>query len=187
MLGGRIDRLRTSLGLTIEELAALSDLNKNTVNRIVKGVGKPHLETFFKLCAALKVSPNELIDTTPETESYRVIRRFDHTDRRMEERPGLRLGFLQDKLPGGLLNCAIIEISTEGEMKSHPGEELLYCLKGKVGIQIGNLKEELDKSDAILFYGTETHRYFNADKTNPISLALCIWTSESSEPKDFGL
>ena len=153
MLGGRIDRLRTSLGLTIEQLAAKSDLNKNTVNRIVKGVGKPHLETFFKLCTALRVSPNELIDTTPVRESYRVIRRFDHTDRRMEDRgPGMRLGFLQDKLPGGQLNCAIIEISTKGRMQSHPGEELLYCLKGKVGIQIGNLKEELDKSDAILFY-----------------------------------
>ena len=178
MLGGRIDRLRLSLGLTIEKLASLADLNKNTVNRIVKGVGTPHLGTFFKLCNALRVLPNELIDMEPERESYRVIRRFAHTDRQMEDRgPGMRIGFLRDKLPGGHLNVAIIEIRSEGKMQSHPGEELLYCLSGKVGIQIGKLTEELEETDAILFYGTESHRYFNADKQNDVSIALCVWTS----------
>ena len=72
-------------------------------------------------------------------------------------------------------------------MQSHPGEELLYCLSGKVGIQIGKLTEKLEETDAILFYGTESHRYFNADKQNDVSIALCVWTSKAVEPKEFGL
>jgi transcriptional regulator with XRE-family HTH domain len=189
MIGGRIDRLRNQVGLTIEELAGRAGLNKNTVNRIIKGVGKPQLDTFFKLCGALDVSPNDLMDLEPKNgEFYRVIRRFDREDRQMEDRsPGYRLGVLRDRLPGGQLNCAIIELHSEGKMQSHPGEELLFCLAGRVGITIGNLTEELDEGDAILFYGTEAHRYFNADGTRESSEALCVWISSEERPKDFGL
>lgn len=174
-LGGRIDRLRNSLGLTIEELAYRSDLNKNTVNRIVRGVGQPHLGTFFKLCSALDVSPGDLMEATPE--SYRVMRQLDQIDATTEERrPGVRMGYLKDKLPGSQLNCEVIEIISSGQLESHPGEELLVCLSGRVGIHIGDLHEELDVTDAIQFYGTESHRYYNAGKSDTASVALSIRT-----------
>ncbi len=129
-----------------------------------------------------------MIDEEPKSgEFYRVIRRFDRDDRHMEDRgPGYRLAVLRDKLPGGELNCAVIELHSEGRMQSHPGEELLYCLSGRVGITIGTLREELDEGDAILFYGTEAHRYANADRSRDVSVALCVWTSAEGKPKDFG-
>lgn len=174
-LGGRIDRLRTRMGLSIEALACRSDLNKNTVNRIVRGVGQPHLGTFFKLCSALDVSPGDLMEAAPE--SYRVMRRLNRVDEATEERrPGVRLSFPRDTLPGSQLNCEVIEIASSGPPESHPGEELLVCLSGRVGIHIGGLHEELNPTDAIQFYGTESHRYYNADRSDPVAVALSIRT-----------
>lgn len=171
-LGGRIDRLRTHQCLTIEELASRSNLNKNTVNRIVRGVGQPNLTTFLKLCEALKISPNELLGATPE--SYRVVRRQITTLADKLE-AGEHRDSWNDRLPGGNMSYEIIEISCAGQVESHSGEELLICLAGRIGVQIGDLKEELDEADVILFYGTESHRCYNA-APGGVSVALSVRT-----------
>ena len=74
------------------------------------------------------------------------------------------------------MNYEIIEISSTGQFESHPGEELLFCLAGRIGIQIGDLEEELEEADAILFYGTESHRYYNAALADTVSVALSVRT-----------
>lgn len=175
-IGGRIDRLRNQRGYSIEDLAERAALNKNTVNRLIKGIGKPNLNTFLKLCGALNVTPNDLMDTTTHQKAhYRVIR-CQNPDNLVfrEQEPSVRLGVLQNSLPHGSMSCIVVEFKGRSSVRSHVGQELLICTFGKIGVTIGEMTVELAIGDAILFHAAEPHCYFNADPTCEKSTGLSV-------------
>ena len=93
---------------------------------------------------------------------------------RLTETFGIKIGDLNFRLPGGRLTAKVLELSSKGNLKTHPGEEFLFCLTGTVGVEISNVKALLNKGDAIFFWGTEPHCYFNADENKDKSVALSI-------------
>lgn len=60
-LGKRISNLRRQKKLTQEELAEKTDLSTNYISHIENSRSIPSLETLMKLCAAMDVTPNELL------------------------------------------------------------------------------------------------------------------------------
>ncbi len=185
-IGGRIDRLRNQYGYSIEDLAERATLNKNTVNRVIKGIGKPNLNTFLKLCEALNVTPNDLIDAAPHRNThYRVIRRTNPDNLVFhKQEPGVRLGVLEDNLPQGSMACIVVEFEGKSSVRSHVGQELLVCTAGKIGVVLGETIVELELGDAILFHATEPHSYYNADPAHAISTGLSILSDSVLDDPD---
>lgn len=62
-LGAKVKKLRNAQGISQELLAEESGLSVRTIQRIEKGETTPNGDTCRKLSDALKVSPNELIDS----------------------------------------------------------------------------------------------------------------------------
>jgi transcriptional regulator with XRE-family HTH domain len=60
-IGDRLKNLRVRRALTQQELADRAGIGKNTVNRIERNEGEPHMSTLRKLANALDVDPSELI------------------------------------------------------------------------------------------------------------------------------
>lgn len=183
MLASRVRRLRFQRKLSIEQLAKNAEVDKNTIVRIEKGEGRPNLKTLVNICNTLDVSVDELIDMkTRENEDYHVYRRKKRKkpDKIKIAEQGLMLGDLKAKLPFGHMNAVILEISSEGKMRSHRGEEILFCLKGLVGVKIGSTPVVLEKGDSLMFFGREPHLYFNAYKSKKpeAAVALSIWLDE---------
>ncbi len=181
MLAARIRRLRLRKELSIEQLARNGKVDKNTIVRMEKGEGQPNLKTLVNICNALGVSVDKLIDMkTIEGEDYYVHRRGGKRRRTRDSEQRIRVGDLQAKLPYGLMNTVVLEIFGEGKVRSHRGEELLFCLKGKVGIKIGSTPVVLNKGEFVLFFGREPHQYFNGDKSEDPSMAvaLSVWLDQ---------
>ena len=173
-IGGRIDRMRNQFKYSIEELAGRAGLNKNTVNRVIKGIGKPNLNTFLKLCNALKVTPNDLMaPSINQNDHYRILR---PTDTQFiayhNQETGLRIGLLTNDLPQSTMGCMILEFSEQTTTRSHVGEELLVCTSGRIGLTIGEKNVEIDAGTAIIFHASEPHSYYNADPTRKKSTAI---------------
>jgi len=61
-LSKRVKELRTSKGLSQEELADISNLSIRTVQRIENGETVPRGDTLKRLAVTLQVSPDEIID-----------------------------------------------------------------------------------------------------------------------------
>jgi transcriptional regulator with XRE-family HTH domain len=184
MLAARIRRLRIEKEMSIEQLARDGRVDKNTIVRIEKGEGRPNLKTLVNICNALGVSVDKLIDMkTVESEDYFVHRRSGKKKKTREKEPGLKLGDLQARLPSGLMNTVVFELLGEGRMRSHKGEEFLFCLKGQAGVKIGSTSVVLNKGDSILFFGREPHMYFNADKSGNPSVALSVWLDQDIDPE----
>jgi len=181
MLGKRAQRIRIEKAFSIEALARQAGVNKNTVVRFEKGI-PTRMETVYRICSVLGASPLHLIegrlvrgrdyDIKKHETLARHVPRKDRV--RTEIHHGMTVGDLNYRLPGGHLSAKVLEIRDKGDLHTHAGEELLFCLTGSVGIEVSHVSAVLKKGDAIFFWGTEPHAYFNADKTKNLSVALSV-------------
>jgi transcriptional regulator with XRE-family HTH domain len=60
-IGDKLKNLRVRRALTQQELADRASIRKNTVSRIERNEGEPHMSTLRKLAKALDVDPSELV------------------------------------------------------------------------------------------------------------------------------
>ena len=60
IISERLRELRIAQGMTQGELAEYAGIDRKTVNRIENGHFSPNLDTMFRLCAALSISPVRL-------------------------------------------------------------------------------------------------------------------------------
>lgn len=61
LLGARIREVRNRLGITLEDLGALSEVHWTSVGKIERGAVHPSVETLVKLATALDTDPGEFI------------------------------------------------------------------------------------------------------------------------------
>ncbi len=61
VVGKIIRQYRESKKLSQEVVSGLADIGRTHLSAIERGVRKPTLETFFKLCDAMEVKPSTLI------------------------------------------------------------------------------------------------------------------------------
>ena len=195
MLGKRAQRIRLEKNLSIEALAREAGVNKNTVVRFEKGI-PTRMDTIYKICNVLGVSPLQLVEgKLVKGRDYAIqlhevdgsgkqVRHISREDRiHSDAVHGMIIGDLNYRLPGGHMGAKVLEIVNKSptERKTHPGEELLFCLTGTIGIEICNVKTTLNKGDAIFFYGSEPHCYFNADDKKEVSVALAVVSGDVTE------
>jgi transcriptional regulator with XRE-family HTH domain len=189
MLGKRAQRIRIEKGMSIETLGKQAGVNKNTVVRFEKGVST-RMDTVYKICRVLEVSPLHLVeDKLVKGRDYDIRKRNTGTafaarsvarkDRvRSDGLHGMAVGDLNYRLPGGRLTGKVLELRDRGEKRTHGGEELLFCLTGMVGVEVSDVTAVLKKGDAMFFWGTEPHSYFNADSGKAVSVALSVVCGE---------
>jgi transcriptional regulator with XRE-family HTH domain len=181
VLGARLARARQRQGLSIRELATAAGVNKNSVVRVEKG-GVPQPLTVLKLCAAMNIHLASLAEPEKgENEVVAVHRREDDRwhditkfgagpveDRPLsaEERAELaRQGIqspmliLKNRLELGQILPNVIELYGPSPTRSHPGEEMVYVLKGAATITVGNRQFDLAEGEAATFYCSEEHTY----------------------------
>jgi len=60
-LGERIKAKRESLGMTQRDVAKTMDLDSSDISRYETDRNAPELDTFIRLCRALKTTPDELL------------------------------------------------------------------------------------------------------------------------------
>ncbi|MBN1780851.1 helix-turn-helix transcriptional regulator [bacterium] len=192
-LGKRAQRIRLEKNFSIESLAKTAGVNKNTVVRFEKGI-PTRMDTIYKICSVLGVSPLQLMEGKlirgrdydiqthrQEPAPAKISGHVARQDRIQTDMHGTIIGDLNYRLPEGTLRAKVLEVRTldKSDKRTHPGEELIFCLTGTVGIEISDVTAILKKGDAIFFWGTEPHCYFNADKIKSVSVALSVVCGES--------
>jgi len=57
----RLREKRATSGISQDALAEIAGVDRKTVNRIENGHYSPNLDTFFRICSALKVRPSDIM------------------------------------------------------------------------------------------------------------------------------
>lgn len=196
-LAARIRRARLQSDLSIRQLAERAGVDKGTLVKLEQG-NTPSYRTLVRVCDALGVSVVHLLQSRAEEDPVFVHRRVNERREAKQEHPnvqvrdalrqelvaadrGVLLTWLDCRLPGGVLNSWLLEVRDPTEPTTHPGEEFVFCLRGRAALTVSNVRYELEPGDAASFWSAEPHFYAPAEQlrySDPSVLLLSVWVHE---------
>lgn len=181
VVGQRLRRARMKQGFSIRELAAKAQVSKTSIVRLEQGQ-PTFASTVVRICQSLGLHLAGLADPR-QIDEFAVVHReeddrwFDMTDfgagplggqdrpLSPSERAGLVNGasvallYLRNRLEGGIMLPALLEIYARSEPRSHPGEEMVYILDGVVRVHVGDQIYDLKAGECMTFWSAEEHAY----------------------------
>ncbi|MCA2225558.1 helix-turn-helix domain-containing protein [Nonomuraea aurantiaca] len=161
MIGTRIRELRSERNLTVAQLATASGVPSALLSQVERNRDDPSLETLRKIAKALELplfslfqeSDPALVAVIRAEARVRVKSPSDGiTYTRVSPGRG-RLEVLEGHLlPGG---------SSASEPWSHPSEECVMVLRGRLVVEVSGISHELEAGDSCYFDSSLPHRYLN--------------------------
>lgn len=148
----RIRSLRTTLGLSLDELAARTNLSPSTISRVETGKRTISLDILLPLAAGLQVGLDALLDVS--TDDDVVIR---PTPSRSEGRTTWMLS-----RPGGSTVAVKMRIQptrTQVRQRVHPGHDWLFVLSGRVRLSLGERDITVETGEAAEFATMTPHAF----------------------------
>lgn len=154
----RLRELRTDQELTLQQVAERANIDVSTLSRLESGKRRLALDHLPALAAALGVSADDLLGSTPPP------------DPRVRGRPrrhkGLTMWPLTRRGPAGGLHAYKINMDPRrnkppAELPVHDGHDWLYVLSGRMRLILGDEDLTIEPGEAVEF-STLTPHWFGA-------------------------
>jgi transcriptional regulator with XRE-family HTH domain len=150
----RLRSLRNTLGLSLDELAARTNLSPSTISRVETGKRTISLDILLPLAAALQVDLDALLDVSGDD---------DVVIRPVPSRSGERTTWMLSRPTASTLAAKMrIEPTSEPrEQRVHPGHDWFFVISGRVRLSLGE-REILVEAGESAEFGTMTPHAFAA-------------------------
>lgn len=148
----RLRSLRTTLGLSLDELAARANLSASTISRIETGKRTISLDVLLPLAAALQVNIDALLDVRDDDDV--VIRPTPSTS-------GKRTTWMLNRPTGGLIavKMRLEPVRRRPEQRVHPGRDWFFVLQGQVRLSLGERDITVETGEAAEFDTMTPHAF----------------------------
>ncbi len=150
--------LRVQSGLTLEDLASVTNLTRSYLSKIERGISTPSISSALRIARALDVPIESLFDADQTVEPVSIIRSRGARDEN-------RKGTLQLAAGASPQRHMLAFVSHPDDTKSpanptghHEGEELIYVLAGTIELKLVNRIEVLEIGDCAHFDSTVPHK-----------------------------
>ncbi|MEV6866951.1 XRE family transcriptional regulator [Streptosporangium subroseum] len=173
MTGARIREIRTQRGLTVAQLAEAAGVSTGLISQVERDRTDPSLETLRKIAKVLQLPLFSLFQEQ-DTKAVSVIRENNRmlvaspvggiTYSRISPGHG-RLEMLKGHLPPGGYSAA--------EPWSHPSEECVLVLEGRLIVEVSGVQHDLSVGDSCYFHSSLPHRYLNPGDT-PVDFVIAV-------------
>jgi transcriptional regulator with XRE-family HTH domain len=173
-IGAKVAKARAERGWSLAQLAERAGLSTAAVHKIEKSGMTPTIASLMKVAAALGKSVGYFVEEVEATRPVTVIR-ADQRSRLYTSKQGLELQNISGRY--GPFWVAGAEAHVEPladsgpEPMSHPGEELVLVLDGRMTFTIDGELYELEAGDSIHFRTVRPHSWANPDQ----QAARAIW------------
>lgn len=172
LIGKRIKAIRRRAGLTLNELAEATGLNKGYLSRIESGEKSPSIASLLKLSSSLKVPTSQLFGEEVADDDIHLFRGTGAKGGKAK-RPSA-LVTLSGNAPSSGLSTFLLRPSDrfeEEKRAEHSGTEGAYVLDGSVELQFSDRVVALNAGDYVQFPGHLTHQ---VRKTSPQATVLIV-------------
>ena len=161
-LGHRLRQARQSRGITIDALARKAGITKGFLAKIERGEKTPAISTLVNIASALPIEVAKLLE--PARQDVRI----SHV-KRLERPPavthksgyGYKYVALADKFTTRRMEPFIVTVPRNPKQRgpgfTHPGEEFVMVLKGKIILAFGAKEYVLDEGDSAYFDSSIPH------------------------------
>jgi transcriptional regulator with XRE-family HTH domain len=178
-IGSRIKSLREGKKLTLARLSELTGLSKGLLSRIENGKVSSPVSTLLLIADSLKVRLAFLIDEDEGKPQPRCVM-VKKEDMTRLDRGTNDFGFYYDMIAVEKTNKkmipSIITVENKNELPltfTHPGEEFLHILEGRMEFSYGNDRYLMKAGDSIYFESDMPHRGQNIDDS-PLKVLMVI-------------
>lgn len=175
-LGDQVRQLRTSIGLTLEDVAARSGVSIGSLSQIERGNGNPAFFTLAKIAHALDVPVARFFHV--ERSVSPVVRRGE--GRQLNPHPHDHPGAVWELLTPDLdraLEVVRYELppglSSEATPFVHGGEESGIILRGTQDVWVNGVLHTLHAGDAISFPSVLPHWFRNPGPETVEGIFVC--------------
>lgn len=159
LLGPRIRQLRRAQGLTLQALGRETGLTHAFLSQVERGIAQPSLRTLGRITSVLGVTIASLLQLPDQEGGPRLTRLADPDSKTFSSGDGsLRMTLLTGT--GNNLQAFMADGRLPPmEIASHPGEELVVSLEGRLEIGVDGTTYPLEAGDALVFDGSLPHEY----------------------------
>ncbi len=170
-IGQKIRDIRTSIGLTQEELAERADLTKGFISQVENNLTSLSVESLLLILNAMDVAPSVFFS---DAKKQVVFTENDYIDGYRDEVKEWKIlipGSMNHEMEPVLVTLAPGE-QTEME-KEHFGEEFGFVLKGTVILHLGENTYKV-RSGQSFFYSAHKHHFLKNEGRYEASV---LWVS----------
>lgn len=147
----RLRSLRTTLGLSLDELGARANLSSSTISRVETGKRTISLDVLIPLAAALQVGLDSLLDVRSDDDDV-VIRPApncsgEHTTWMLSRPTGATVA----------VKMRLTPTHRRPEQRVHPGRDWFFVLEGRVRLLLGEREITVEAGEAAEFATMSPH------------------------------
>lgn len=162
-VGARIKQLREEQRLSLRELSRRSGVSATQISEIERNLTSPTVPTLMKIIDALGTNTS-IFFQDEKFKNISVLRKHERP-KIIDEKNNVYL----ESLTTGIANSKIKVIIAHPppgavnipEGYQHLGEELIYVIRGRIRVTVGNKEYELNEGDSIHFRGEFRHTIQN--------------------------
>ncbi len=178
-LGERLRQLRRERGLTLQEVATRSGLAVSTVSKVERGLMAPTYDRFSQLAEGLGVDIAELFSEQGERfrpGEFAIARRGEY---QLHETENYVYEMLFPEVWGKAMTPMMGDLRAYETMRfdrfvSHPGEEFLLVLSGRVTVSLEDMAPVvLETGESVYFDSRRGHLYAAAGSEGARILVVC--------------
>jgi len=175
-VGRKIRALRQQRKLSLRRLSEKVEVSPSAIQKIEQNLISPTLGTALKIAKGLGTTLQSLLDEQIEA---RDVVHLPEGKRWTVSVPDLRISIqsLADGLANQAFSAVLLTIPKGARMKErdfhHQGEELQFCIKGKVKFTIRRETYLLEPGDSLRFASYLRHYWENVGGTEAQLLMIC--------------
>jgi transcriptional regulator with XRE-family HTH domain len=155
-VGANIRHLRTVKGLTLDRLAATSELTRGYISLVERGLKMPSIAALLRMAKALDVNVAYFFD--PHSQQAPRYTLFRQDERSTIREGGFELIALAAGRTGKMMEPFLMSPPLKSAFRaSHAGEEMLFVISGRVAIKLDGEELLLSKGDCLYFSGETPH------------------------------
>lgn len=177
LVGEKVANLRRARGMSLQQLAEISDVSAGAIHKIERSGMAPTITTLLKLATAFGVSVGYFVEEdegAPEPVHYTAAEkgRPVYTPHKGLSLSAITGSYKQFRTAAAVARMAPGATSGEKVLK-HTGEELVYVTVGEVLFRVNGREYILAAGDTLQFSGTLPHHWENRTDT----AAELIWVA----------
>lgn len=178
-LGEKIKVLRTEKSLSLKDLSNRSGISAAAIHKIESNGIIPTITTMMKIADALGKNVSHFIEESKEDRSV-VFVPAKKREPILTFKKGLELNGISAKQYGDFIMTAayaVLDVGASSGKKpmKHKGEELVYCLQGKVEFKIKGETYVLGPGDSLNYRTQIDHKWKNiGDKKAKLIWVLAV-------------
>ena len=150
-LGRRVRAIRTSKGLTLEEVVARAEFTASWLSKLENGQMTPSLDGLVRLSHVLDCGVEELVEGLSSRPRHVLVKRGRGRHEASRDRHGdLRLEHLAEEWRGRSMVPVVLHVGGgRAAVMSHDGERFLMPLDGHVAVDYGDDRMVLGEGDSL--------------------------------------